>query len=174
MFLSCSISKRLTFYKALNQIFTCGSWVWEWNIHLQQCPCSPKSNSISWSWVLLKIWVLHSLIFQGFHPAARSCRLPVPPGCFCSWAQRWGKQKAVHPSGKEAFKAPPVCYPCLLGGKDKHSDSCGAGDGEVHLHRRLQAPTDSVIIKNQDACYSSKLFIQDLNAFIILIEWEWF
>lgn len=82
-----------------------------------------------------------------------------------------GKQKVVYPLGKQRFKLSPVYYYYFLKGKSKHTDSYWTDKG-VYLHRSLQAPMWQCHNQNQDACCSSKLFIQGLNAFIFLIQCE--
>lgn len=144
MFLNGNIFTTVTLSKTLNQIFTCD--LGAWSINLQQCPGSPKSNSISRSQIPLKIWVLHVLIFQGFDPPARPCTLSALPGCFYSWAQHWGVKKAVYPSGKEKSKPAPIDSHCLLEAQTSSQTGVQQVMTECICTGASRLPSDSVII----------------------------
>lgn len=148
MFLSGDIFKRVTFCKALNEIFTCDWRAWEWNIDLQQYPWPPKSNSISGSQVPLKIWVLQVLIFQGFDPPARSCTLSALPGCSCSWAQPWGVNRRQIIPG-ERGNSNQLLFTLPVSWEEKTSTQTGVEQvmKECICIGAFRLPSDTVIIK---------------------------
>lgn len=158
--------KGYTFCKTLNQIFTCGLRVWEWNIDLQQCPRPPKLDSISGSHVPLKIWVLQVLIFQRFDPPAISCTLSALPGCWCSSAQHWWGVNRKQFIPQERRNSKQLLFTLTVSWEAKTSTQTGVEQvmEEWICIGALGLPSDSAIIKKQDACYSSKLFTQGLKC----------